>query len=72
MLLPPEARPALRTAIEAGAEAGSGADEATWARGRGWALALGLAYLASSASTPDFARLGRRTIDAVLADHEAR
>jgi len=37
-------------------------------RGRGWALALGLAYLANSASTPDFARLGLATIDAVLAD----
>ncbi|WP_421117860.1 aminoglycoside phosphotransferase family protein [Aquihabitans daechungensis] len=60
MLLPPDARPVLRDA--------AGADDATWARGRGWALALGLAYLANSASTPDFARLGRATIDHVLAD----
>ncbi|MCU1370844.1 MAG: putative kinase, aminoglycoside phosphotransferase family, partial [Ilumatobacteraceae bacterium] len=63
MLLPAAARPVLRDA--------AGADDATWARGRGWALALGLAYLANSASTPGFARLGRRTIDAVLADHWA-
>lgn len=60
MLLPPASRPELREAARA--------DDATWARGRGWALALGLAYLANSASTPDFARLGQRTIDAVLAD----
>lgn len=60
MLLPPEARAVLRDA--------AGVDEATWARGRGWALALGLAYVASPASSPDFERLGLRTIAAVLAD----
>ena len=58
MLLPPDARPVLRDA--------TGADDATWSRGRGWALALGLAYLANSASTPDFARLGHATIQHVL------
>lgn len=61
MLLPPDARPALRAAAGI-------TDDATWARGRGWALALGLAYLANSASTPDFAVLGKATIEAVLAD----
>ncbi len=60
MLLPPGARPVLREAV--------GADDATWARGRGWALALGLAYLANGASTPGFAALGQATIEAVLDD----
>jgi aminoglycoside phosphotransferase (APT) family kinase protein len=63
MLLPPDVRPVLRDAV--------GVDDATWARGRGWALGLGLAYLANSASTPAFARLGLATIDAVLADEPA-
>lgn len=61
MLLPPAARPVLREA--------AGVDDLTWERGRGWALALGLAYAANSASTPDFARVGRQTIASVLADH---
>ena len=60
MLLPPEVRPVLRAEV--------GVDRATWARGRGWALTLGLAYLANSVSTPGFGRLGAATIDAVLAD----
>lgn len=60
MLLPPHARPALRAAAQVDAD--------TWARGRGWALTLGLAYLANGSDTPGFAEAGRRTIDAVLAD----
>jgi aminoglycoside phosphotransferase (APT) family kinase protein len=60
MLLPPAVRPVLRDA--------AGVDDATWARARGWALALGLAYLASPLSAPAFTRLGFATIDAVLAE----
>lgn len=60
MLLPPRSRAVLR--------AGSGVDDATWERGRGWALTLGLAYLANSASTPGFAEVGAATIAAVLDD----
>jgi aminoglycoside phosphotransferase (APT) family kinase protein len=60
MLLDPIDRPILRAA--------AGVDAATWHRGRGWALALGLAYLAHSASTPAFALVGRRTVEAVMAD----
>ncbi len=48
MLFPSEVRPTFRTA------AGE-PDDATWARARGWALSLGLAYLASSADNPTFA-----------------
>ncbi|WP_426574783.1 aminoglycoside phosphotransferase family protein [Aquihabitans sp. McL0605] len=60
MLLPPAARPALRSA--------AGVDDGTWERGRGWALALALAYVSSPLSTPDFVRLGRATITSVLTD----
>lgn len=60
MLLPPADRLVLRQV--------SGADEATWARGRGWALVLGLALWAHAAAEPEFARAGRSTIEAVLAD----
>lgn len=60
MLLPPSARPRLRAA--------SGVDPDTWARGRGWALTLALAYVTSPHSSPDFIRLGHATIAAVLAD----
>jgi aminoglycoside phosphotransferase (APT) family kinase protein len=41
-------------------------DEDTWMRARGWALALGLAYLASSRDDEAMGALGRATIDAAL------
>lgn len=44
-----------------------GVDEATWGRARGWALSLGLAYLASSGDSPIMERVGRRALAAVLA-----
>lgn len=60
-----DARAAFREAL--------GADEATWARGRGWALHISLVGLPYYRSTfPDFAALAARTIEAVLADHAAR
>lgn len=40
--------------------------EALRMRARGWALALGLAYLAHSSDDAEMALLGRRTIDAAL------
>lgn len=61
MLLPPRSRPTLRR------HAGD-VDDDTWARARGWALALSLAMLAHSADRPAVTALGRRTLDAVLAD----
>lgn len=42
-------------------------DDPLWARARGWALALSLAYLAHSADNPQLARIGARTLAAVLA-----
>jgi aminoglycoside phosphotransferase (APT) family kinase protein len=59
MLLPAGARDAFRTAYGRG-------DDHLWARARGWALALALAFLAHSADNPLLAGIGRRTIDAVL------
>jgi aminoglycoside phosphotransferase (APT) family kinase protein len=60
MLFPPAARAVFRAALDT--------DDATWARGQGWALALGVAYVASSANDAYLAREGRAVIDAVLAD----
>ena len=60
MLLGPEPRAALRT--------GLGVDDATWARGRGWALAHSMAVLAHSTDDSAMAAMARRTLGAVLAD----
>jgi len=43
-------------------------DDDTWMRARGWALALGLAYLANSGDDERMGTLGLATIDAVLKD----
>ncbi|PJF39166.1 MAG: phosphotransferase, partial [Phototrophicales bacterium] len=44
-------------------------DEATWARGRGWALSVGLIALPYYQHTnPTLADISRRAIGAVLAD----
>ena len=57
----PEARPAYRAVL--------GLDEATWARGRGWALSWAVIALPYYLETnPTFVTLARRTIDAVLTD----
>jgi len=41
-------------------------DEDAWTRARGWALALGLAFLANSRGDEPMAALGRRTVTAAL------
>lgn len=46
----------------------SGVDDATWMRGRGWALAHGLMCLANSADDPSFTALGRHSVEAVISD----
>lgn len=69
MLLPPEARPSFR---EAAGQGPSGeVDDDTWARARGWALALGLVTAANSGDNPAYAELGARTVAAALADDGA-
>lgn len=60
MLFGPDGREVLREAVAA--------DDATWDRARGWALTLGLAYLAHSDGHPASARCGRTAIAAVLSD----
>ncbi len=46
-------------------------DDATWARGRGWALSVGLIALPYYQHTnPILAAIARRAIDQVLADHQ--
>jgi aminoglycoside phosphotransferase (APT) family kinase protein len=62
--LPAEVRPVYRAAL--------GVDDATWARGRGWALWIGLVGLPYYRETnPGFAGILRRGIDAVLADRDS-
>jgi aminoglycoside phosphotransferase (APT) family kinase protein len=59
-----EARNAFRAALPV--------DDATWDRGRGWALSIGLIALPYyRSSNPVFAAVARRMIDEVLADHIA-
>jgi len=54
-------RPLFRAAVDV--------DDATWARGRGWALCFGLtAAHYYRVSNPVFAALGRRAMDEVFAD----
>ena len=65
MLLPRPARPIFRAAARGDADR---IDDDTWMRARGWAVALGLAYLASSRDDPSFGALGRATVDAALND----
>ncbi|WP_234313846.1 aminoglycoside phosphotransferase family protein [Streptomyces sp. NBRC 109706] len=59
MLLPAPGRAVFRRAY-------GRADDNTWARARGWALALALVFLAHSADNPLMAGIGRRTLNAAL------
>ncbi|MBO0771048.1 MAG: phosphotransferase, partial [Actinobacteria bacterium] len=69
LLLPAGCRDAFRGAYaEAG---GAGADDASWARARGWALALSVVFLAHSADNPLLAGIGRRGLAAVLTGTDA-
>lgn len=60
MLFDGAARVAFRNAVAV--------DDDTWRRGHGWALAIGMALLGTSADNPPYRRLGERTVTAVLAD----
>ena len=61
-LLSPDTRPVFRAALQV--------DDATWTRGRGWALATGLnAYTAYAATNPLVAVNTYRQIAQVLIDH---
>ena len=65
MVLPPSIRPTFRASARS---AFNPIDDATWVRARGWALALGLVYLASSRDDPLLNAVGQATIHAVLSD----
>ena len=65
MLLPAECHGVVRDVY--GTHHAWGAEDNTWARARGWALALSLAFLAHSEDNPLMAEIGHRTLDAVLA-----
>ena len=45
------------------------ADDATWARGRGWALDFGLMCAAYATDSPLLGGIGQHTVSEVLADH---
>jgi aminoglycoside phosphotransferase (APT) family kinase protein len=63
-LLSAEARDVFRAVLQV--------DDATWARGRGWALSVGLIALPYYETTnPALAEISRYAIDEVLAVHEA-
>jgi aminoglycoside phosphotransferase (APT) family kinase protein len=63
-LLSAETRDVFRAALPV--------DDATWARGRGWALSVGLIALPYYQTTnPVLAGISRRAINEVLADHQA-
>jgi aminoglycoside phosphotransferase (APT) family kinase protein len=63
-VIPRELRNVFRSAV--------GVDGATWARGRGWALSLGLIALPYYKDTnPTFTAIARHLIDEVLADEAA-
>jgi len=66
MLLPLSARPTFRASARGEFEP---LDDDTWMRARGWALALGLVYLASSRDDEAMGALGLATIDAALSDN---
>ena len=64
-LLPADSRPVFCAALDL--------DDATWLRGRGWALSVALIALAYYRnSNPILAQMSQRTIDAVLTDFDRR
>lgn len=66
MLLPARLHGAFLRAYQAAG--GPPVDDALWARARGWALDLGVVFLAHSADNPQLLSVGRRTLRAVLDD----
>jgi aminoglycoside phosphotransferase (APT) family kinase protein len=66
MLLPPSVRPAFLASARGEFDP---IDDNTLKRARGWALALGLAYLAGSRDDEALGVLGRATIDSALSEH---
>jgi aminoglycoside phosphotransferase (APT) family kinase protein len=66
MWLPPSARQTFLTSARAESDP---LDDHTLMRARGWALALGLAYMANSRDDEAMLALGRATVDNALSDN---
>jgi hypothetical protein len=66
MLLPASARSTFRAAARRESDS---LDDDTWVRARGWAMTLGLTYLATSRDDESMGALGRATIDRALHDN---
>lgn len=62
MLFDPTDRERFRRAADA--------DESTWRRGRGWAVAIGLALVTGARDRPEYLALGERTLAVVVADRD--
>ncbi len=62
MLFDGRRRAAFRAAV--------GVDDNTWARGRGWAIAHGLAVLSSSADHPAYLAFAHRALNAAVVEHD--
>jgi aminoglycoside phosphotransferase (APT) family kinase protein len=67
MWLPPPARSTFR---ESAREQIDPIDDDTWVRARGWALALGLAYMVTSRDDELMRALGRATIESALSGQQ--
>ena len=67
MLLPPSIRSTCRESARGEFDP---VDDHTWMRAQGWALALGLVYLAASQDDELMRRLGLATINAALNDEQ--
>ncbi|MFI5067223.1 MAG: phosphotransferase, partial [Streptosporangiales bacterium] len=65
MLLPAGRHEAFRAAYAAASQHGAPGGS-LWDRARGWALVLGLVFVAHSADSPELAAVGERTLRAVL------
>jgi aminoglycoside phosphotransferase (APT) family kinase protein len=70
MLWPPDTRVEFRRAVNR--SPAWPVDDVLWRRARGWALSLGLAYLANSLDNPLMGAIGQRTIANVLADRKTQ
>ena len=68
MLWPPDTQVVFRQMVNR--RTAGPVDSALWRRARGWALGLGLAYLANSLDNPLMRTIGRRTLAAVLAERK--
>ncbi|MFY9926680.1 MAG: aminoglycoside phosphotransferase family protein [Streptosporangiaceae bacterium] len=68
MLLPLRCHASFWSAYQAAGGADGRADDALWARARGWALNLAMVFLAHSEDNPVLRQVGRRTLSTVLAD----